>query len=137
MERGWIMAQTIPVVEYPGQVQQFDMGSADISASTTAVLPGVWDCENSMDKGLLVTIAGNGTASIGIDVGDVSGTNFYRRVQAYATGLTKSSGNDGKVYIRLDPQMVCESVRVWVQETGGSSDVNVAVLAVGSVSNLP
>jgi len=126
------------VEKYPAHEQyepNLDLGSEEVAASKTEYLPAYASIPTLSMRTLFVTITGDGTASIGIDIAvalDASSNPIWFRWEAaLGTGLTKVSGDGGKVILQWPAGLWARYLRVWVAETGTSNTVTVAATVGG------
>ena len=110
-----------------------NLGSKECGAGLTVVGDAAWSITGYGKMTLLLKITGDGTASIGVDIGnDATPTVWYRRATALVTGLTKTSGDGtGAVAIELPAGITGQLARLWIIETGSENTVTVAAYGVG------
>ena len=117
------------------QYELHDLGSEQVAAGATEYLAVYATIPTLSERVLLVTITGDGTATIGIDIAadldESSNPIWHRRATALATGLVKTSGNGGLVALDLPAGLWARYLRVWVTETGTSNTVTVAAKVGG------
>ncbi|HUV03642.1 MAG TPA: hypothetical protein VMX94_00885 [Armatimonadota bacterium] len=134
-DAGRLLVENVDGQPFYEQYEIHDLGSEEVAAAATEYLAAFAVIGTLSDRVLLVTITGDGTASIGIDVAaDLDGSyipNWHRRATALATGLVKTSGLSGKVTLDLPAGLWIRYVRVWVTETGTSNTVTVAAKVGG------
>jgi hypothetical protein len=137
------MYDTKPYAEEQYTLAAIDLGSTGAVPANTAIpaaLPtpsfapiGHWG------RGVaLLTVTGDGTASVGFDVSADAAT-WYRCLTPIATGLTKITGIVGgatagagtKHAVLLPDNIWGRYIRLWAAETGTSATVTVAALIGG------
>jgi len=133
---GRLCVENIDSQPFYEQYEILDLGSEQVAASATEYLPAYASIPTLSERVLLVTVTGDGTATIGIDIAAELDTSslpiWHRRVTALATGLLKTSGNgDGKVALDLPAGLWARYLRVWVTETGTSNTVTIAAKVGG------
>lgn len=134
------MGSTIAIVDYPVDItkvaEQYpdylqslpsNLNSKQAAAGATVVWDTVLDTHAYGVGVLAVTITGDGTATIGIDI-TLDNVNYFRYGTALATGLTKTSGNAGKCLIPIPKDLMgVPAVRPYLTETGGANTVTAAM----------
>ena len=135
--QGQLLVKSEDAQPFYEQYEIHDLGSEQVGpGGATEYLATYAVIGTLSDRVLLVTITGDGTATIGIDVAmgyDTDGATplWYRRTTALATGLLKTSGLSGKVALDLPAGLWIRYIRVWVTETGEANTVTVAAKVGG------
>jgi len=133
--QGQLLVKNEDAYPFYDQYEPHDLGSEEVAAGATEYLAAFAVIGRLGDKILLVTITGDGTASIGIDVAaDLDGSyvpDWHRWETALGTGKTKTSGLGGKIVLLFPADTWIRYVRVWVTETGTSNTVTVAAKVGG------
>ena len=134
-DAGRLLVENVDGQPFYEQYEPHDLGSEEVAAAATEYLPAFAVIGTLKDKILLVTITGDGTASIGIDVAmDLTAgyvPNWHRWETPLGTGKTKTSGLGGKIVLLFPADTWIRYVRVWVTETGGVNTVTVAAKVGG------
>ncbi|HUU44740.1 MAG TPA: hypothetical protein VM118_03315 [Acidobacteriota bacterium] len=133
--QGQLLVKSEDAYPFYDQYEVHDLGSEQVAAGATEYLAAFAAIGSLSDRVLLLTITGDGTATIGIDVAADLDQSYvpvwYRRETAIATGLVKTSGLSGKVALDLPAGLWIRYVRVWVTETGEANTVTVAAKVGG------
>jgi len=134
-DAGRLLVENLDGQPFYEQYELLDLGSEEVAASATEYLAVYATIPTLSERVLLVTVTGDGTASIGIDIAaDLDGNGvpiWHRRATALATGLLKTSGLSGKVVLDLPAGLWARYLRVWVTETGTSNTVTIAAQVGG------
>ena len=117
-----------------------NLGSKECGAGLTVVGDAAWSITGYGKMTLLLKITGDGTASVGVEIGNnATPTVWYRLTNAdgtdrvLAAGLIKTggAGGAGQYSIELPAGITGQLLRLWVKETGSAATVTVAAFGVG------
>jgi len=135
--QGQLLVKNEDAYPFYEQYEIHDLESQDIGEGATGFLAKYAAIGTLSDRVLLVTITGDGTATVGIDVAaDLNGSylpDWHSLLAALGTGLTKVSGlaGNGKVALAFPAGLWARYVRVWVTETGTTNHVTIGAKVGG------